>query len=196
MLLHTRCTKFIEKLFLNTVRKYQCFTQFCNLSLEYFLHVSLTCKNITHTQFSWLYLEEMTCTLYSGTYSKNYILEVIQQSDSVLQLSQRFLVSNNHMNICRIFPAYSQMTQVSSSRNQKPLILRVLQKKTEYIVQHVQSHRPSKYWYRKFESHLQHDILCKFLPLPIILCTIIIPTYKNSVKNPRKRLHGLKKSRI
>lgn len=48
------------------------------------------CTNIIGTHFPWLYLEDEMCTLYSGKYSKNSTLQVIQQSHSLLQFSQWF----------------------------------------------------------------------------------------------------------
>jgi hypothetical protein len=61
------------------------------------------CRNIIGTQFPWPYLEDEMCTLYSGKYSKTSTTEVIQQSHSVLQFSQRFLPSNNFTSIYRIW---------------------------------------------------------------------------------------------
>ena len=125
------------------------------------------------------------CTLYSGKYNKNSTLEVIQQSHSVLQFSQWFLLINNFTSIHKIlsiskvrrhtvkFPPQETKSHFSFLQADT----KVSELNAEYIVQCVHYHRPSKYWYCKFKPHLQHKMCVHFPPLPIILFTIIIPTW-------------------
>ena len=125
------------------------------------------------------------CTLYSGKYSKNSTLEVIQWSHSVLQFSHWFLLINNFTSIYRI-SSFSKVRrynvkflpqETKSHFSFLQADISVSEFNAECIVQCVYYHRPSKYWYCKFKPHIQHKICVHFPTLPIILFTIITPMW-------------------
>jgi len=143
------------------------------------------CTNIIGTHFPWLYLEDEMCTLYSGKYSKNSTSEVIQQSHSLLQFSQWFLLINNFTSIYRIssFSKVRRYTvqflpqETKSHFSFLQADISVSKFNAKCIALCVHYHRPSKHWYCKFKPHIQHKICIYFPPLSIILFTIIIPMW-------------------